>query len=126
VLSRKIKPDKASFQERFIVTWKINSVLKNVRFKDENSTPYPVLYLFMSIEGYIPQSTDIFKAESSGGYLLRGFGVNKVLHTRRSWESLGISKGKLPSTMLYDQHGNEVYPYMTMNGIIIDEFLMNS
>ena len=36
---------------------------------------------------------------------------------------MGIAKGKLPSTMITSQHGNEIHPYMTimMNGIIIDE-----
>ena len=29
--------------------------------------------------------------------------------------------GRLPSTMIIDQHGNETHPYMTMNGVIIDE-----
>jgi hypothetical protein len=75
----------------------------------------------MMIEGYIPQATDNIKAESSGGHSLRGFGVGELLHTRLSWEAFGIAKGKLPSTMIIDQHGNEEYPYMTMNGTIIDD-----
>ena len=33
---------------------------------------------------------------------------------------MGLSKGKLSSTVIIDQHGNETYPYMTMNGQIID------
>ncbi len=75
------------------------------------------------IEGYIPQATDKIKAESSGGHsppALKGFGEGELLHTRLSWEAMGICKGKLPSIMIIDQHGNEMHPYMTMNGIIIN------
>jgi hypothetical protein len=56
------------------------------------------------IEGYIPQVTDKIKTESSGGYSLRGFRVDELLHTRTSWEALGIAKGKLPGTMITDIH----------------------
>ncbi len=50
-----------------------------------------------------------------------GFGEGDLLHTRLSWEAIGISKGKLPSKMIIDQHGNEIHPYMTVNGIILDK-----
>ncbi len=78
----------------------------------------------MSIKRYTIESTDKIQDESSGGCSLRGFGVIELLNTRHSWESLGISKGKLLSTMIYNQHESEVYPYMTvaMNGIISDKF----
>ena len=75
----------------------------------------------MMTEGYIPQASDNISAESSGGHSLRNFRVGELLHTRVSWEAMGIAKGKLPSTMIIDQHGNETHPYMTMNGVIIDE-----
>ena len=51
---------------------------------------------------------------------MRNFRVTDFLHTRQSWEAMGVFKGKLPSTMIIDQHGNEAYPYMTMNGLLID------
>ena len=76
----------------------------------------------MMSDGYIPQSTDRISAESSGEFSLRNFGVADLLHTRPSWEAMGISKGKLPSTVVTDQHGNEASPYMTMNGLIFEEF----
>jgi hypothetical protein len=40
---------------------------------------------------------------------------------QKAWECLGLAKGKLPSTTIIDRKGNEVFPYMTMNGILIDE-----
>ena len=53
---------------------------------------------------------------------MRNFRVVDLLHTRLSWEAMEIANGKLPSTMIIDQHGNETYPYMMMNGLIVDEF----
>ena len=52
---------------------------------------------------------------------MKGFTVDELLNIRHSWETMGFCKGKLPSTMILDQHGNERPPYMTMNGIIIDQ-----
>ena len=119
--SKKTKPEKANFRELFIALWKIKSQLENVSVRDGKRKPCPVVHLFMMIEGYIPQATDKIKAESSGGHSLKGFRVDELLHTRLSWEAIGIAKGKLPSTMIVDQNGDERHPYMTMNGIIIDE-----
>jgi hypothetical protein len=98
MISKKIKPEKSSFQELFVATWKIKFSLENVSVKDENRKSYPVLHLYMSIEGYIPQLADKIKAESSGGCSLRHFREHELINTRRSWESLGMPKGKLPST----------------------------
>jgi hypothetical protein len=52
---------------------------------------------------------------------LTNFGVAELLYTKQSWEALRISKGQLPSTTIIDQYGNIQYPFMTMNGIIVDE-----
>ncbi len=52
---------------------------------------------------------------------MTNFVVIELLYTKPSWEAMGISNGQLPSTMIFDQYGNEQHPYMTMNGIIIDE-----
>ncbi len=56
---------------------------------------------------------------------MRGFGEGKLPHTRLSWGAMGISKGKLQSTMIIDQHGNEMHRYIIMNRIIIDENLLS-
>ena len=119
--SKKIKPEKATYRELFIALWKIKSQLENISVKDAKRRPYPVMHLFMMTEGYIPQATDSIKAQSSGGNSLKKFRIDELLQNRLSWEAIGIAKGKLPSTMIIDQHGDEVHPYMTMNGIIIDE-----
>ncbi len=43
--------------------------------------------------------------------------LSELLHTKRSWEAMGISNG----TTIIDQYGNEQHPCMTMNGILMDE-----
>ena len=56
--SKNTKPDKATLQEPFIALWKIKSQLENVSVRDENRKLYPVMHLFMMIEGYFSQVKD--------------------------------------------------------------------
>ena len=119
--SKKIKPDKASLSEVFIAMWMVRWQLGHTSVRDENCKLHPVHHLFMVTEGYIPQTSDNISAESSGGHSLGNFRVFKLLHTRLSWEAMGIAKGKLPGTIKIGQHGNEMHAWMTMNGIFLDE-----
>ena len=122
-ISKKINPEKANATDFFLATWRVRCCVGHTSVRDENCKLHPVHPLFMMTEGYIPQleAFDNISAESSGGHSLRNFRVVDLLHTRLSWEAMGIANGKLPSTMIIDQHGNETYPYMTMNGVIINE-----
>ena len=113
MLSRKIKAEKATVQETFVVCWQIKSTLVNVSVKDNDSKNHPVADLLSSTECYIPQRKDNLQSDQSGGFLLTNFGVPELLHTKQSWEAMGISKGQLPSTTIFDQYGNEQHPYMT-------------
>ena len=121
-ISKKIKPKKSNAKEIFLALCKMkNSVrINSVRDEKRKFKLLPVNSLFLLTEGYIPQATDNISIELSGGYSLRNFRVVDLFHTRTSWEAIGISKGKLPSTVIIDQHGNETYPYMMMNGVLID------
>ena len=119
-MTKKIKLDKANATELFVAMCKIRNSIRINSVRDEKRKLYPVYSLFMLTEGYIPSANDHISVESSGGYSLRNFRVVDLLHTRTSWEAMGISKGKLPSTVITDQHGNETYPFMMMNGVLID------
>ena len=121
-ISKKIKLENLNAKELILALCKMKNSVGINSVRDENRKLYPVNSLYMMTEGYIPQASDNISVESSGGYSLRNFGVTDFLrvHTRSSWEAMGISKGKLSSTVIIDQHGNESYPYMTMNGLIID------
>ena len=94
--SKNIKPEKSNATE-------LRCHLGNTSVRDGNRKLYPVHPLFMMCEGYIPQASDNINAESSGGHSLRNFRVVDLLHTRLSWEAMGIAKGKLPCTMMIDQ-----------------------
>ena len=119
-MSKKINIDKSSAKELFITMCKIKNSLRINSVRCEKRKLLPVNSLFLLTEGYIPRADDYISIESSGGYSLKNFRVRDLLHTRQSWEALGITKGKLPSTVFTDQHGNETYPYMMMNGVLID------
>ena len=119
-MTKKINLDKANAKELFIAMRKIKNSIRINSVRDEKHKLYPVYSLFMLTEGYIPSANDHISIEPSGGYSLRNFRVVYLLHTRTSWEAMGISKGKLPSTVITDQHGNETYPFMMMNGVLID------
>ncbi len=121
MLSRKIKAEKATAQEIFVACWLIKSTLANVSVKDDDRKNYPVADFLSQVECYMSQRNDHLQSDQSGGFLLTNFGVAELLQTKQSWEAMGISKGQLPSIMIFDQYGNEQHQCMTMNGIIIDE-----
>ena len=112
-ISKKINPEKAYVTDFFLATWKVRCRVERMSVRDEKRKVYPVLPLFSMADGYIPQATDRISIEPSGGYSLRNFTDSNLLHTRHSWEAIGICKGK--------QHGDETVPYMLMNGVMIDE-----
>ena len=120
-ISKKINPEKANATDFFLALWKVRCRFERMSVRDEKRKVYPVLPLLDMVEGYIPQATDRVSPELSGGYSLKNFTVSDLLHTRHSWEAIGICKGKLPSTFMVDQHGDETVPYMLMNGVLIDE-----
>ena len=121
-ISKKINPEKSNATDFFLAMWRVRCRVGHTSVRDERGKVIPVLPLYMMSDGYIPQATDRISVESSGGYSLRNFAVADLLYTRSSWEAMGISKGKLPSTVITDQHRNETFPYMTLNGLIMDEF----
>ena len=106
-ISKKIRPEKSNAKELFLALCKMQNRIGINSLRDENRKLYPVNSLYMATDGYIPQASDNIIVESSGGYSLRNFRVTDFLYTRQSWEAMGVSKGKLPSTMIIDQHGNE-------------------
>jgi hypothetical protein len=89
--------------------------------KDQNRRAISVYGLAKMCEGYVPQSTDIFRTTKEGFISLKRFPVKDLLHNRMSWEAMGIRKGMLPLHVSIDPHtGAEVEPFMTMNGMIIN------
>ena len=119
-MSKKIKPEKSNAKELFLALCKMKNSVRINSVRDENCKLYSVNSLYMITKGCIPQASENISVVSSRGYSLRNFRVTDFLRTRSSWEAMGISKGKLSSTVIIDQHGNETFPCMTMNGLLID------
>ncbi len=81
------------------------------------------IHLFQLTEGYIPQAHDRIKVGTGSGYSLKNFPPHDLGHTKASWEAMGITKGRLPTTMTVDPvTGNDTVPIMTINVVPIDEY----
>jgi hypothetical protein len=63
MLSKKIKAEKATIQETFVVFWQIKSTLENVSVKDDDRKNYLVSNLLSSTECYIPQRKDHLQSD---------------------------------------------------------------
>ena len=118
--SKKVRVGKCTSQELFIAMCNVKNKLLNKVVKDKIRMSVPVIHLSHSTEGYIPQEHDRIKAGTGGGDSLKNFPPHDLGHTKASWEAMGITKGRLPSTMTGT--GNDIVPIMTMNGVLIDEY----
>ena len=94
ILSKKIKAEKATIQETFVVFWQIKSTLENVSVKDDARQNHPVSNLFILTESYVLKKKEKLRSDKSGGFLLTNFGVTDLLHTKPLWEAMGISRGQ--------------------------------
>ncbi len=123
--SKQVRVGKCTSQELFIAMCNVKNKLLNQVVKDRIliSVPVIMIHLFQLTEGYIPQAHDRIKAGTGGGYLLKNFPPHDLGHTKASWEAMGITKGRLPSTMTVDPvTGTDTVPIMTMNGVLIDGY----
>ena len=68
------------------------------------------------VDGYVALSTERIKVTRNGNPQLKPLSPEDLLHTKSTWEIMGISQGRLPS--LYNPDGSEAY--MTMNGLPVD------
>ncbi len=125
--SQKVRVGKCTSQELFIAMCTVKNKLLNKVAKDKIRMSVPVIYLFQLTEGYIPQAHDRIKAGTGSGYSLKNFPPHDHGHTKASLEAMGITKGRLPSTMTVDTvTGNDTARIMTMNCVLIDEYPPNT
>jgi hypothetical protein len=117
----KVNPNKCSAEEHFIASRNMANELTHKVVKDPNRKAKPVMALFRMTAGWIPQATDNIATTNSGDPSIKHWTIEHMMHDKNSWEALGIEKGKLPNTtMICPISGDEIYPPITMNGIIID------
>ncbi len=94
--------------------------LKHRVVKDQNRRSVPVMNLVQMAEMYVVQSSDNIRITSEGDYSLKTWAPEDFLHTKSTWEKMGILKGQLQHIVRYDEHGGSHAAYMTMNGLEID------
>ena len=117
----KVNPNKCSVEELFIAARKITNELAHKVVKNERRKPTPVMAIFNSAWSYIPQENDKFRTDSDGNPSIKKWPIEHLVHNKASWEAIGVEKGKLPNTtIICPRTGDEIYPPITMNGIIID------
>jgi hypothetical protein len=99
--SKKVRVGKCTSHELFIVMCNVKYKLLNKVVKDKIMIrmSVPVIHLFQLTEGTIPQAHARIKAGKGCGYSLKSFPPHDLGHTKASWEAMGITKGRLPTTM---------------------------
>jgi hypothetical protein len=70
---------------------------------------------------YVVQTTDNIHITKGGDYSLKSLAPEDFLHTKSTWEKMGITNGQLPHIVRYDEYGRDHEAYMTMNGLEIDQ-----
>ena len=117
----KVNPNKCTAEELFIAFRRVLDELLHKVVKDEHRKSKSVMALFNLIWSYVPQETDKFKIDKDGYPSIKKWLIEHLVHNKASWEAIGVEKGKLPNTtIICPRTGDEIYPPITMNGIIID------
>ncbi len=100
--SKNVRVVKCTSQELFIAMCNVKNELLNKVVKDKERMSIPVIHLFQLTKGYILQAHNKIKAGKGGGYSqrLKNFPLHDVGHTKASWEAMGITKGRLPTTII--------------------------
>ena len=117
----KVNPNKCTAEELFIAFRRVLDELLHKVVKDEHRKSKSVMALFNLIWSYVPQETDKFKIDKDGYPSIKKWLIEHLVHNKASWEAIGVEKGKLTNTtIICPRTGDEIYPPITMNGIIID------
>ena len=118
--TNRVKLSTGTYKELFTALRNIMQDLKHRVVKDQSRRSVPVMNLVQMAEMYVVQSSDNIRITKSGDYSLKTLAPEDFLHTKSTWEKMGITKGQLPHIVRYDEYGRNYEAYMTMNGLEID------
>ena len=118
--TNRVKLSTGTHKELFNALRSIMQDLKHRVVKDQNRRSVPVMNLVQMAEMYVVQSSDNIRITKSGDYSLKTLAPEDFLHTKSTWEKMGITKGQLPHIIRYYAYGRDHEAYMTMNGLEID------
>ncbi len=95
--------------------------LKHRVVKDQNRRSVLVMNLMQIAEMYhVVKSSDNIRITRQGDYSLKLLAPEDFLHTKWTWEKMGVMKFRLPHILQYDEHGRKHEAYMSTNGLEID------
>ena len=118
--TNRMKLSTATYKELFTAIRSITHDLKHSVVKDQHRRSVPIMNLVQMAELYVVQSSDNVRPTSSGDYSLKRLAPEDFLHTKSTWEKMGITRNHRPNIVEYDANGNEYEAYMTMTGLEID------
>jgi hypothetical protein len=118
--TNRVKLSTATYKVLFAAIRSIMHDLRHGVVKGQNRRSVPIMNLVQMAELYVVQSSDNVCVTKGGDYSLKRLAPEDFLHTKSTWEKMGITKGQLPNIVQYDANGREYEAYMTMNGLEID------
>ena len=105
--TNRVKLSTGTHKELFNALRSIMQDLKHRVVKDQNRRSVPVMNLVQMAEMYVVQSSDNIRITKSGDYSLKTLAPEDFLHTKSTWEKMGITKGQLPHIVWYDEYGRK-------------------
>ncbi len=114
----RVKVSKANAIELFTGLREVANEVARKTVRDENRRTNSVDNIFQAVYHYIPQSTDNIRTTKKGFPTLKQFPPPDLVHTKETWEVMGIQKNVLPKN--YDNYDQEIQVPITMKGIPID------
>ena len=118
--TNRVKLSTATYKELFGAIRAIMHDLRHGVVKDQHQRSVPIMNMVQMAELYVVQSSDNIHVTRGGYYSLKSLAPEDFLHTKSTWEKMGITKGQLQHIVQYDANGIEHEAYITMNGLEID------
>ncbi len=106
--TNQVKLSTATYKELFGA---INSIMHDLRHgvvKDQHRRSVPIMNLVQMAELYVVQSSDNVRVTKDGDYSLKSLAPEDFLHTKSTWEKIGITKGQLPHIVQYDANWKSI------------------
>jgi hypothetical protein len=116
----KLSTATVTYKELFGAIRAIMQDLKHGVVKDQHRRLVPIMNLVQMAELYVVQSSDNVRVTKGGDFSLKRLAPKDFVHTKSTWEKMGITKGQLPHIVQYDANGIEHEAHVTMNGLEID------
>ncbi len=110
-----IDPAKARVEELFTAIINIDWETSTSTARDQSRVPRNIYILANLSNGYVPNADDRIVYNQAGNPSLKNLFPSDLVHTKPTWENMGVKKGRLPN--LFNPDGTP--SVMTINGIEI-------